>query len=296
MSIINVINGCCMIMILIIILILIESARECKKFKITEYSIISDKIYENDEIRFVMIADLHNSVFGEDNSLVLDKIKEFKPDFITLAGDMVVCRANNDVATLRTADFINDLSGISKIYYGLGNHERGLIVSDHNVGDIWKQYYSKIADNENIIILDNKSIKDMKRNLVIYGLDLDKVYYKRFIIKDLTTDHINSYIGKNENDKFNILIAHNPDFFESYNRWGADLVLAGHNHGGLIKLPVLGGVISPRLRIFPKYDSGLYEQDNSKMILSSGMGAHSIKIRVNNVPELIFITIRGKHK
>jgi len=296
MSIINVISVCCIILLIIILLILIESMRECKRFKITKYDIVSDKIPESEEIRFVMIADLHNAVFGDNNSLIFDKVKEFNPDFITLAGDMVVCRANKDKATLKTADFINELSNICKIYYGIGNHEKGLIISAHNVGDIWKTYYSKISDNENIIILDNKSIKDSKKNIALYGLDLDKEYYKRFFIKDLTTDKINYYIGKNQNNNFNILIAHNPDYFESYKLWGADLVLSGHNHGGLVKLPLLGGVISPRLRIFPKYDSGLYEKENSKMILSSGMGAHSIKIRVNNIPELIFITIYGKRK
>ena len=103
-------------------------------------------------------------------------------------------------------------------------------------------------------------------------------------------------LGTPGDEDYNILIAHNPDYFKVYSEWGANLVLAGHNHGGLVKLPFLGGVLSPRLHLFPKYSYGLYKKGESKMILTGGLGSHSLKIRVNNVPELVFIELKTKNK
>ena len=102
------------------------------------------------------------------------------------------------------------------------------------------------------------------------------------------------YLGMPKEGAYNILVAHNPDYFGAYEKWGANLVLSGHNHGGLVRIPFIGGVISPRLHIFPKYTYGLYESSGTKMLLSNGLGSHSLKIRVNNIPEIVFIQIKGK--
>ena len=104
-------------------------------------------------------------------------------------------------------------------------------------------------------------------------------------------DYLASLIGRPDPDSFHILLAHNPDYFPRYAEWGADLVLSGHVHGGIMKLPLLGGVISPSLRLFPKYDGGLFEERNSRMILGRGLGSHTIPIRVFNPGELIEICL-----
>ena len=57
-------------------------------------------------------------------------------------------------------------------------------------------------------------------------------------------------------------------------------------HGGLVRLPFLGGVISPRLTPFPHYDGGRFEKDGSVMILSRGLGTHTLPIRMFNPGEL----------
>ena len=77
---------------------------------------------------------------------------------------------------------------------------------------------------------------------------------------------------------------------------GADLVLAGHNHGGMIRLPLFGGVISPRFHLFPKFDRGKYVKNATTMILSGGLGTHSIPLRVNNVPELLLVRLHNTTK
>lgn len=70
---------------------------------------------------------------------------------------------------------------------------------------------------------------------------------------------------------------------------GADLTVAGHVHGGVMKLPLLGGVISPSFRLFPKYDRGMFEEYGKRMVLSRGLGMHTIPIRIFNPGELVVI-------
>lgn len=89
-----------------------------------------------------------------------------------------------------------------------------------------------------------------------------------------------------------VLLAHNPLLLDSYAGWGADLVLCGHVHGGLVRLPFLGGVLSPERKFFPKYDKGLYEKDGTKMYVSGGIG----KPRLCNPPEISVIHLKSVQK
>ena len=112
----------------------------------------------------------------------------------------------------------------------------------------------------------------------------------------MAEDYLNTTIGKTRRGRCNILIAHNPDYFEEYSDWGADLVLSGHIHGGIMRLPVLGGVIAPSYRLFPKYDGGIFKEKNSTMLLSRGIGSHTIPLRFFNPAELHAVTIKPAEK
>ena len=78
-------------------------------------------------------------------------------------------------------------------------------------------------------------------------------------------------------------------YFDYYAKWGADLVLSGHVHGGLLRLPIIGGVISPQIKLFPKYTGGLYKLNKAVMIVSRGLGTHTIRFRFFNPPELVVV-------
>ena len=117
----------------------------------------------------------------------------------------------------------------------------------------------------------------------------------------METEYISSLLGQPNSQACNILIAHNPEYFRQYAEYGADFVLSGHVHGGVARIPVLGGVISPSLRIFPKYDGGIFQKrnqtgENTVMVLSRGLGTHTIPVRFFNPGELIEVTISPKEK
>lgn len=148
----------------------------------------------------------------------------------------------------------------------------------------------------------SQSRKDKSSKLLISGLSLDMTYYARSNHKgqasnDISADKkpksaqefLTATIGKKEDDTYQILIAHNPVYFEDYVAWGADLILSGHLHGGLVRLPFLGGLISPSVKLFPKYDAGRFTKDGKTMIISRGLGTHSNMPRFFNPPELIIV-------
>lgn len=289
-----------LLILLVLIFIFAESSRECKKLNITRYQITNSKIpKEFNGCKFMVLADYHNSEFPNHNEKMFSLIHESNPDFFVIAGDMVVCRRKYDEANVKTAGLLHELEKIAPVYYGYGNHEQGLIECTHDTDGLWNHYFDEadFKHHESLYCMNNESIEITRQNasIRITGIGLAKEYFKRCSKQKLTTEEIETLVGKASADEYQILIAHSPDYFKTYSEWGADLVLSGHNHGGLIRIPLLGGVISPRLTLFPKYDAGKFVSKNKKsvMLLSRGLGAHSIKIRVFNKPELILVELNA---
>lgn len=281
------------LIIFAVILIIIESIIEMKKLKITEYNINHSKLpKEFRDFKIILISDMHNCFYN--NEKIINCIKEHKPNCVIISGDMLVYGSNQMEDNIKSLKFIEEISLYSDVYYAPGNHEMGYMIKDINQ---WNEYEEILLNspNDNIYYLDNKSLK-LTRNdssMWIYGLHLTDGYYKRFIKKKLDVDDINRVLGESKDNDFNILISHNPDYFKIYSKWGANVTLSGHNHGGLVRLPLLGGLISPRLRLFPKFDYGKFYNYEDVLILSGGLGAHSLKIRFNNKPELVIINLNS---
>ena len=125
----------------------------------------------------------------------------------------------------------------------------------------------------------------------IYGYDLPMKYFEKFNRYGYETSQITEALGVCERSEtiYQILLAHNPVYFQRYAEWGADLTLSGHLHGGIIRLPLIGGVITPQAKLFPRYCAGKYYIGENTLIVSRGLGTHTIPIRFNNPPELSVI-------
>ncbi len=240
------------------------------------------------ECRFVFISDLHNKVYGKGNYKLINAIKEINPDFILIAGDLVTSREKEDMTP--AIELINTLSKDYLIYYGMGNHETKIKVRREEFGDKFDTLKKSIT-NPNIIFLENQCAILQDYNIAITGLELDLKYFAHFRIQPMEKNYLNTTIGAPKRGRCNILLAHNPDYFPDYADWGADLVLSGHVHGGIMRLPVLGGVIAPSYRLFPKYDGGTFKEKNSTMLLGRGIGSHTLPLRFFNPAELYEVTL-----
>lgn len=262
---------------------------DCNRFVTVYYDIRSKKIAR--ECTLVLLSDLHNKSFGKQNEKLIMKIDELSPDAILTAGDMLTsCKGESYHVA---AELMEQLAAKYPVYYGMGNHEHRMSIDHGQFGHIFEDYM-KSLHKSGIEPLINENIDMPSFNINICGLQLDRCYFKKFSKYPMPANYLNDMIGHAKEDRFQILIAHNPDYFEEYADWGADLVVSGHVHGGLMKLPVLGGVVSPRLTLFPKYDGGEYRKNGRVMILSRGLGTHTLPIRIFNPGELAVINLIPK--
>ena len=280
------------IVLVLLLVVILESRREISRIKITEYEIRSPKLPPAlNGKSLVFFSDFHNAGGGKYNQKIIQMIKNIDPVCVLIGGDMIVGREG--VSTEASSSLLNGIAHDYPVYYGIGNHERR--VSNHTeiFGTLWEDYRKNLDPAICILEDTNILLQYSDAALRIYGLDLDRFYYKRFFVQDMDTDYLNKKMGAIDKEHFTILLAHNPDYFPVYEAWGADLTLSGHVHGGIIRLPILGGVVSPRLTLFPRYDKGLYERNGRKMILSGGLGQHSIPVRIGNLPEIVWIHLKN---
>ena len=275
------------IIIIFGLICLISCIIDTHRFVVRRYEIRSHKVKR--DTRFVLLADLHNKDYGDHNRRVLDAIEAEHPDAILVAGDILDGLAGHSFET--AVRLITDLAKDYPVYYGLGNHEYRLKIYPEEYGTMWEEYLPRISV-DNVHILDNERMTIPDAGIDIAGVSLEKYYYRRIAQTVMTDEVIDGYVGKASEEAFQILIAHNPEYFKNYTAWGADLTVSGHIHGGIIRLPFIGGLIAPRLFSFPRYSGGEYDDNGRRMIVSCGMGTHTIHVRVFNPAELSVIDIK----
>lgn len=255
---------------------------DSNRFVIKRYSAADRRIKK--KCRAVVLADLHNKKYGKDNQVLLNAVRAQQPDFILIAGDILTAKKR---ASMEPAlGILKELSKDYPIYYGNGNHEHRLKLYPEvygNMGDIYARRLKELG----IEPLVNRHVNLSEYGIVIYGAEIDKYFYKRFRTGKMPPEYLEEILGKASKEMYTVLLAHNPDYFPQYAAWGADLVLSGHVHGGVARVPLWGkGVLSPAMRFFPKYDGGIFEHEGSGMVLSRGLGTHTIPVRVFNPAEL----------
>ncbi len=275
---------------------------DLKRYVVRSVAIYDPKIKKRLKVCFV--SDLHNysctPKFFED-------IREYAPDVILCGGDTLtaVKKRKQD----RAYDFLKKLSEIAPVYTALGNHEYRAMIYPEIYGTLFDEFKSKCKEYGVSILSDDAKFFE-ECNIKVTGINIDRSFYKRFKTYPMEENYIESLAGKKEEDKYNILLAHNPDYFKYYNAYGSDLILSGHLHGGLIRVPLLRGVAHPGFRFFPKYSGGIYDENGKyvryadsyvssknaiiRLIVSCGIGFHTLPLRLFNPGELIFITFDSK--
>ena len=273
------------ILTLLLLLLLWIMLYDSNRFVIRPYTISDPRIRK--DFRAVVLSDLHNKSFGKDNERLLVAIREEHPDMILIAGDMLTAKPGMSFAP--AMKLLEALAKEYPIYYGNGNHEHRLQLYPETYGDMAKRYEEALSEiGIRRMVNTHSQLTDF--NVTVYSAEIDKYYYSRFHIPPMEEDYLESILGKTDPAAYNILIAHNPDYFPKYANWGADLVLAGHIHGGIIRVPFWGkGLVSPNVRFFPKYDGGLFREGDSTMLLSRGLGIHTIPFRLFNPGEVLVV-------
>lgn len=259
--------------------------------EVTEVEIITNKLPENiKELKIIHLTDLHGKELGDQNKRIVEAINKEHPDLIVLTGDMINSVKDDGSATVA---ILTQLNNQYPVYYAFGNHDQYCRL---HTPDIFLAYIDKVAKT-GCFILDDEMLSFEKNGerINIFGLSsipYHKTVNENKVDKDkFTSQFIETKIGGASKEYYDILLAHDPSWFHVYAQWKADLILSGHIHGGAIRLPFLGGVISPNRKLFPKYDSGIYENKESTLYVSRGLAPSVERIRIFNRPEIAVIRL-----
>ena len=243
--------------------------------------------------RAVFLSDMHNCVWHNDADYLVSVISAEEPDIILCGGDMVIGHPACSKDNLEKAGrFIKKLSESYRIYYAFGNHEYRLKIYPEIYKDMYKTYMDQLKASD-IVWLDNSAVRLSVNHVPvnICGLSISRKYYRRFDKTELPQDYICNAVGRPDRDAFNILLAHHPKYLGSYFRWGADLILCGHYHGGVMRVGGNKGLISPDPSIFPHNAYGMVQKNKKTAVISAGMGEHTIPLRFNNPREIVVLNI-----
>ena len=248
-------------------------------YEISFYQVTSKKVSRN--IRFVVISDIHNREYGENNELLISDIRSLKPDLILFAGDMVL-KGQDDYQPM--LNLVTNLKEIAPCYGVLGNHESERIY-----------YYSE--DKALPKRFEDAGLKVLRNAQEIINIGNDKI---QLIGVEGTPEGFELYNGRKFMNKtnidpsaFSIVMTHVPILFDSQlTDYKFDLGIAGHVHGGLAILPFFGGLYSDEEGFMPKYYAGQYTLSNdAKLVISRGLGDSKNIPRINNMPELVVIDV-----
>ena len=239
-------------------------------------------------VRIVHLTDLHNSEFGHENNRLVRKVAQQAPDLILITGDLL---NQNDEQTDVAETLIRSLHEIAPVYVSYGNHE---LAYERTFGADLRQTYTDsgatvLEYNWEELVVNGQAI----RLGGVYGYCLPKEYERTGEARKDECDYLQKF---QDTKDYTILMCHMPVSWIRYGSlesWSVDCVLSGHDHGGQIRVPAIGGLWAPDQGWFPGKECGIYWSEDGKraMVLSRGLGNTDWVPRMNNVPEVLVLEL-----
>lgn len=268
-----------------------RSAWERSSLRVAEYTLHSNKLRGGERV-FVFLSDLHDACFGADNAALIQKIEDLRPDAVLIGGDMMTVKKTAEIGL--TLSLARRLAERWPLFYAEGNHESRLNRDRGRYGALYDELRAELS-HYGVCFLRDESVR-FGEDIEISGLFITENYYRRFHCDRMRGEYLSAHLGVASEGRYHILMAHSPQFFEAYAAWGADLTLAGHFHGGTIQLPGQIGLMTPQFQLFERRVTGLHRLGHSSMIVSPGLGTHSIRLRINNPPQIVAVHLKGAEK
>lgn len=261
------------LVLIVIVLVVVWVLWANTAIEVNEWTIESPELPTGfDGFRIAQISDLHNTEFGEGNGKLLELLQQAEPDIIVITGDMIDSRSTDVEVALA---FAEAAVKIAPCYYVNGNHESRV--------PEWGELRDGLI-GAGVVVLEDESIS-LERNgdvITLIGAQ-DPTFSPDFDAE------LRGLAGEG----YTILLSHRPEKMALYAECGFDLVFSGHAHGGQVRIPFVGGLIAPHQGFFPEYDSGLFREGGTALLVSRGLGNSIIPLRINNRPEIIVAILKG---
>ena len=244
--------------------------------QLTEYTLFFPKLPESfDGCKVVQLSDLHGMRFGAENRRLVELVRQQEPDIIVLTGDI----AGKDGALDNVEPLLSGIEGLAPTYYVNGNHEwaDGCV---EEIEALMKSHGATCLSNEiELLYRGEDSIAIVGAEDPNGRADMIKPWGLSLRLGELYSDH------------FSLWLAHRNDYIQMYSDIGTDLILCGHGHGGIVRLPFVGGLLNVNRSFGAEYESGVYSTPHFQMVVSRGLG-NSIPVpRLFNRPELVAVTL-----
>lgn len=252
-----------------------------QRLTIRTYTEISGKV--RSRIRLALLTDLHSTIYGNAQKALISLIRKQKPDILLLAGDI----ADDKVPHNGTVQLLAAIGQRYPCYYVAGNHEfRSLEIQ--NIKAMMRALHIHVLEGNSVTVEINgvplriSGIDDPS------GFPVQTADGRLFSCWD---EELQSVVSTNAGDIYSILLTHRPELTESYRSSDFDLVVAGHAHGGQVRIPgIMNGLYAPQQGILPKYAGGRYQLGKTALIVSRGL-CKNRRPRVFNPPEVVVIDI-----
>ena len=251
---------------------------------VRRYRIESEQIPKGfDGCRIVHISDLHGRWFGAEQEKLLETVRLLKPEVILMTGDWIDLDYQDDDERCCQV-IVNGLLEIAPLYGIIGNHEAR---AQH------RSYLIEELKRMGVRLLLNEAVHLKRRGDHIELVGYKTPYYaplKEDLNELSQLEEEYRQVLPAEKTAYRLAMAHRPELLAMYSELGLDLVLAGHAHGGLMKLPGGRRLLAPGQSWLPKYTHGLYQKGETGMIVSCGLGGPRIGIQ----PEIGLIVLKNK--
>lgn len=262
------------------------------KVKTTRYTLTAAHLPRAfDGFRIALLSDIHSRDFGGRQEQLMRRIRGIRPDLIVVAGDWVDARRGCLDTCLEQARLLRRVAPVCGVY---GNHELRRIAASG------RDEIGPALERAGVQLLHTSGTRVEKDGAFINLIGVeDPAGLPERPRRSQMTQAVDEMLARVTHgvapDEFTILLAHRPEFLTLYAGYPIDLVTAGHAHGGQVRLPGVGGLFAPGQGLFPKYTGGRYDQGDTAMIVSRGLGGYA-PVRIFNMPEVVAITLRTQKK
>lgn len=261
-----------------------------KTLCIRKYNLKCNKNLKNGTLRIVFLTDMHNKVRGGDGEKIWQLLEKCRPDLVLVGGDVMVGKPGREIAT--AAQFIRELSERYPVWYANGNHEQRISARPEEFGEMGERYDRAVKETRAVRLINRQAefqVNDIP--VTIYGFDPDEKFYDKGFRKKGMKEELEKVFGTPDEKSYTILLSHTPRYGKEYLSWGADLTLSGHYHGGVMLLGKRRGLVTPDFRMLSAFCGGIRSEGERHMIVSAGLGEHTIPVRIHNPREITLIEV-----
>jgi len=265
--------------IAVLLLIVVAFFAFDNRLMLRKYTVKDSKLPSGfDGYRILFVTDLHCEYFGEGQEEIAAFAEKFAPDAVFFGGDMM----DQDLRDFEAVEQLLMALSDYEIYAVWGNHDRWLGRADFTrLQELYARYGVNVLWDDTVILEKNGD------KIALSGADDPPSW----------NNGSEEYLRENGiavtpvEGMYNVLLFHRANLFDVISDYGFDLVISGHMHGGQVRIPYICGLVSPTRQWFPKYTSGVYQKDGSKLIVGRGLGNSVDFPRIFNPPQLVGIVL-----